>query len=46
MDESAGAGHKGVAHGDTGNHSMGLFNRSNGARVYPQLISTLVNAAK
>ena len=32
--------------GATGNHGMGLFNRSSGAQVYPQLISTIVNAAK
>jgi len=28
------------------NHSMGLFNRSTGAQVYPEIISALVNAVK
>lgn len=32
--------------GATANHSMGLFNRSNGTQVYPSLISTIVGAAK
>lgn len=32
--------------GVTGNHSMGLFNRSTGAQVYPSLIATIVGAAK
>ena len=30
----------------TANHSMGLFDRSSGAQVYPSLISTIINAAK
>jgi endoglucanase len=29
----------------TDNHSMGLFNRSTGAQVYPDLIKALVDAA-
>jgi len=32
--------------GPTTNHSMGLFNRSTGAQVYPSLIATIVGAAK
>jgi endoglucanase len=32
--------------GGTGNHSSGLFNRSTAAQAYPNLISTIVNAAK
>ena len=32
--------------GGTGNHSMGLFNRSTGVQIYPTLVSTIVNAAK
>lgn len=30
----------------TSNHSMGLFDRSTGAKIYPDLISRIVNAAK
>jgi endoglucanase len=30
--------------GYSGNHTMGLFNRSNGAQYYPSLTSTIVNA--
>ncbi|MFT7771586.1 glycoside hydrolase family 5 protein [Roseateles sp.] len=30
----------------TGNHSMGLFDRSTGAQVYPEIISALVGAAR
>ncbi|HEV8692161.1 MAG TPA: glycoside hydrolase family 5 protein [Ideonella sp.] len=30
--------------GYSGDHQMGLFNRSNGAKYYPSLISTIVNA--
>lgn len=32
--------------GYTGNHTMGLFNRSTGAQVHGGVISTIVNAAK
>lgn len=32
--------------GYTANNGMGLFDRFNGAQVYPNLISTIVNAAK
>jgi len=32
--------------GYTGNHTMGLFDRTSGAQAHPQLISTIVNAAK
>jgi endoglucanase len=32
--------------GYTSNHQFGLFNRSTGAQVYSNLISTIVNAAK
>ena len=32
--------------GATGNHTSGLFNRSNGSQAYPSLITTIVNAAK
>jgi len=32
--------------GYTGNHTMGLFDRASGAQAHPQLISTIVNAAK
>jgi endoglucanase len=32
--------------GATGNHTSGLFNRATGAQVYPNLVSTIVNAAK
>ncbi|HSW08162.1 MAG TPA: glycoside hydrolase family 5 protein [Aquabacterium sp.] len=32
--------------GYTSNHAMGLFNRSTGAQVYADVISTIVNAAK
>lgn len=32
--------------GYTGNHTMGLFNRSTGAQVHSGVISTIVNAAK
>ena len=32
--------------GATNDHSTGLFNRSTGAQVYPNIISTIVNAAK
>lgn len=32
--------------GYLGNNGMGLFDRHNGAQVYPELISTIVNAAK
>jgi endoglucanase len=30
--------------GYSDDHQMGLFNRSNGAKYYPNLISTIVNA--
>ena len=30
--------------GYSGNHTMGLFNRSNGTQYYPSLTSTIVNA--
>ncbi|GJI87530.1 glycoside hydrolase family 5 protein [Duganella hordei] len=32
--------------GSTANHASGLFNRSTGAQVFPDIISTIVNAAK
>ncbi len=32
--------------GYTDNHQMGLFNRSTGAQAFPDVISTIVNAAK
>ena len=32
--------------GGTGDHGMGLFNRSTGAQVFPTLISSIVNAAR
>jgi endoglucanase len=32
--------------GYTDNHQSGLFNRQTGAQAYPDVISTIVNAAK
>lgn len=32
--------------GDTGNHGLGLFDRSSGKIVYPQIVDTIMNAAE